>query len=124
MTRDALSDGSANALPELTSGQGNGGPALSLDDLAELALEVHVPLGTVHLDLRDFLELEVGSVIQTNRQTGEPLEISVNGTPIAKGEVRIQGERFAVRLTEILRATSGRDAEGAERHAPEDAPTP
>lgn len=103
---DELADGALNneALPLLTAEPSEGPPILDLHAMREIRMRVHVPLGTVDLDLRGFLALEVGSVLQTNRQTGESLDISVNGTPVAKGEVRIHGERFAVRITEILRA--------------------
>jgi flagellar motor switch protein FliN len=108
-------------LPEFPAGPAPAGPAvLHLADLHDLALSVEVPLGSVDLDLRAFLELQEGSVLQTDRQTGEPLEITVNGTPIARGEVRIHGEWFAIRVTEILRASPKRDAEGE----PDDARRP
>jgi len=122
MSPDAYLEPAVSALPELEPAPGSGRPAIDLAQLGDLRLLVDVPLGTVQLDLRSFLELEVGSVLQTDRQTGEPLEISVNGTPIARGEVRIQGERFAVRITEILGAAPSRLAEGAEAHAPKTPP--
>ncbi|GJM43966.1 MAG: hypothetical protein DHS20C21_08080 [Gemmatimonadota bacterium] len=123
MSTDILSSGSADALPEFSPTPRAGESVLTLDRLSSLALPVTVPLGVVDFDLRSFLELKVGSVLRTNRQTGESLEISVNGTPIARGEVRIQGERFAVRITEILRALPQRDVEGAQINA-SDVPPP
>jgi len=110
---DDLSASHVDVLPEFSPADATPGPPiLRLDDLGDLALSVEVPLGSVDLDLRTFLELHEGSVLQTDRQTGEPLEITVNGTPIARGEVRIHGEWFAIRVTEILRASPKRDAEG------------
>ena len=53
-------------------------------------------------------------MLRLDRQTGEHLEITVNGTPIAKGEVRVHGERFAVRVTQILRGLSLDDVEGVD----------
>ncbi len=111
----------AEALPELKPGPTAGPPVLNRSDLRDLPMQVEVPLGHVNIDLRGFLELENGSVVQTDRQTGEPLEIWVNGTPIARGEVRIHGERFAVRVTEILRATRSTEP-GADPHAEEPPP--
>lgn len=110
---DDLSTSHVDVLPEFTPAAGPGGaPILHMHDLNDMPLSVEVPLGSVDLDLRTFLELQPGSVLQTDRQTGEPLEITVNGTPIARGEVRIHGEWFAIRVTEILRASPKRGAEG------------
>jgi len=84
---------------------GSAGPALlRLEDLSGTVLLLEVPLGSVEITLRDLLALEVGSVLRLDRLTGEPLDVTAHGTPVARGEVRVQGERFAVRLTEILGA--------------------
>ncbi|MBZ0268711.1 FliM/FliN family flagellar motor switch protein [bacterium] len=119
---DDLAISHADVLPEFPAepAAAAGAPAppmLHFADLHDLALSVEVPLGSVDLDLRTFLELSEGSVLQTDRQTGEPLEITVNGTPIARGEVRIHGEWFAIRVTEILRASPKRDVQGEPDHA-------
>jgi len=124
---DDLSLSHAEVLPEFPAQSAEaaaapGPPLLHFADLHDLSLSVEVPLGSVDLDLRSFLELTEGAVLQTDRQTGEPLEISVNGTPIAKGEVRIHGEWFAIRVTEILRASPKRDVEGEPDHAQRPAP--
>ena len=96
-----------HALPELTETPAGGAearPLFDLKNLNDLALRVDVPLGSLRVSLRELLTLEVGSVLPLDTQTGESLEILVNGTPIALGEVRIHGEYFAVRVTGILRA--------------------
>lgn len=100
-------------LPELPPPAPDGKPLLDLPELGDMAMSVEVPLGTVDTDLRGLLGWKVGSLLHTNRQTGESLEITVNGTPIARGEVRVHGEWFAIRVTEILRASPDHDAEGA-----------
>jgi flagellar motor switch protein FliN len=104
----------SDVLPELVCpAVGGAPPLLDLHELSEMAMSVEVPLGTVDTDLRGLLGWKVGSIVRTDRQTGESLEITVNGTPIARGEVRVHGEWFAIRVTEILRASPDRDAEGA-----------
>ena len=111
---DDLTPSNVDALPELEApAVAQGAPVLDLPGLGDIPFRVEVPLGTAAYDLRSFLELQVGSVLQTDRQTGEPLEITVNGTPIARGEVRIHGEFFAIRVTEILGAPPAGDVEGA-----------
>ena len=54
------------------------------------------------MKIRDLLRLKEGSVIELDRLAGDPLDILVNGTMIAKGEVVMVGERFGVRFTEIV----------------------
>ena len=119
---DSAPSGSVRTLPELTRTEGAGTHLLSLNDLAELVLHLEVPLGTVELDLRRLLGLHVGSVLHLDRLTGESLEVTVNGTLIARGEVRVHGERYAVRITEIPKPPSLDEIEEEPRHAPNSPP--
>jgi flagellar motor switch protein FliN/FliY len=88
-------------LPKLARAESTGPPLLDLDGLADLVVRVEVPLGRVEVDVRELLELRVGTVLPLDRLTGEALEVVANGTPIAAGEVRVHGEKFAVRITRI-----------------------
>jgi flagellar motor switch protein FliN len=101
-------------LPQLepTRREASGAPLVSLSDLADLDLSIEVHLGHVSITIRELLELGVGSVLQLDRLTGEHLETFVNGTPIARGEIRVHGERFALRITEVLRARRLDESEG------------
>jgi flagellar motor switch protein FliN/FliY len=103
--------------PELQSLPAGRPPLLNLSQVADLPFVLDAPLGSLELDVRGLLDLRPGSVLQLDRFTGEPLEITVNGTPIARGEVRIHGERFAVRVTEILRAEASQETGGKTRDA-------
>lgn len=105
-------------LPELTSSSEKKPPLFTLARLGDLPFTLEAPLGSLELDVRGLLSLRTGSVLQLDRFTGEPLEITVNGTPIARGEVRIHGEHFAVRVTEILRAEGGRDGSTKDGDVP------
>jgi len=90
-------------------------PALfTLNELNNLPFVLEAPLGSVEMNVQQILELGPGSILQVDRLTGEPLEITVNGTPIARGEVRIHGERYAIRVTEILRAEASDGRAGGE----------
>jgi flagellar motor switch protein FliN len=88
-------------LPKLSPGESGGAPLLELRDLADLSVRLEVPLGKVELDVRELLELGVGAVLPLDRLKGEPLDVLANDTPIAEGEVRLQGERIAIRITQI-----------------------
>lgn len=103
----------ASALPVLEAVSG-GSRLFALGDLSGLACTVEVPLGSVQVDVRRLVHLREGSILRLERTTGEPLDVTVNGTPIARGEVRVQGERFAVRITEILEAPRHEDSPGQE----------
>ncbi|MEZ5065292.1 MAG: FliM/FliN family flagellar motor switch protein [bacterium] len=111
---------STSVLPLLdASPRPAGRPMFSSSSLADLRLRVDVPLGSYDVDLRGLLQLKPGSVLSLDTQTGESLDIRVNGTTVARGEVRIHGEHFAVRVTEILRAglPNGEGLDGTT-HAP------
>ena len=54
------------------------------------------------LTIRDLLRLSEGSVIELDRLAGDPLDVLVNGTAIAKGEVVMVGERFGIRFGQII----------------------
>ncbi len=106
-----LPEARAHVFPVLARSNEKGPALFALDSLGDLHFTLDAPLGALEIDVRGLLELRLGSVLQLDRLTGEPLEVVVNGTPIARGEVRIQGERFAIRVTEILRSEA-RDESG------------
>ena len=104
------------ALPRLHGAEAAGPPLVELSQLSTLDLHLEVPLGHVSVTIGDLLALKAGSLLSLERLTGQHLELLANGTPIAKGEIRIHGERFAIRITEILGAKtlSGVEREGTD----------
>jgi len=76
--------------------------AENLRVLENIDVILSVEVGNTELKIRDLLRLNEGSVIELDRLAGDPLDIMVNGTMIAKGEVVMVGERFGVRFTEIV----------------------
>jgi flagellar motor switch protein FliN/FliY len=70
--------------------------------IMDVPLEVTVELGRTQKLIRDVLELSPGSVIELEKLAGEPVDILVNGKRIAKGEVVVIDENFAVRITDIV----------------------
>lgn len=76
-----------------------------LDFLLDIPLEVSVELGSTSMLINDLLQLGQGSVIELNKLAGEPLEILVNHTLIARGEAVVINEKFGVRITDIISPT-------------------
>lgn len=79
--------------------------------LYDLSMPVAIELGRTRLSVREILSLGRGSVIQLERLAGEPIDIFVGDRRFAEGEVVVVGEQFGVRITRILRAPSGDQAQ-------------
>ena len=76
-----------------------GGSDISL--LLDVPLQVTVELGRTQLKIRNVLELVPGSIIELDKLAGEPVDVLVNGKPIARGEVGVIDEEFGVRITDV-----------------------
>lgn len=70
--------------------------------LENIEVEMSVEVGRTEISISDLLRLNEGSVVELDRLAGEPLDILVNGTMIAKGEVVMVGERFGIRFSDIV----------------------
>ena len=90
----------------------------SLSDLRRLSavpVDLSVEIGRARMSVGETLELREGSVVTLDRMAGEPVDLLVNGTPIARGEVVVIDEQFGLRLTQVLAAPVGSEpAEIAE----------
>ncbi len=73
----------------------------SFDLLLDVPLKVSVELGGTKLRIQELLELGQGSILELDRLAGEPVDILVNGRPIALGEVVVVNEHYAVRVVSI-----------------------
>ena len=78
------------------------GRSTELDFILDIPLEVTVEMGRTRMLINDLLQLGQGSVIELNRLAGEPLDILVNNKLVARGEVVVVGEKFGIRLTDIV----------------------
>ena len=67
-----------------------------------IEVEMSIEVGRTEITIADLLRLNEGSVVELDRLAGEPLDILVNGTMIAKGEVVMVGERFGIRFSDIV----------------------
>lgn len=74
----------------------------NFDLLLDIPLEVSVEIGRTRLTIRELLHLGPGSVMELAKAAGEPLDVLVNGKPIARGEAVMVNDRFGVRLTDII----------------------
>ncbi|HEX5207075.1 MAG TPA: flagellar motor switch protein FliN [Steroidobacteraceae bacterium] len=90
-------------LHELTE---DGAPGANRDVNLEVILDVPVTLsmevGRTRIPIRNLLQLNQGSVVELERAAGEPLDVFVNGTLVAHGEVVVVNERFGIRLTDVI----------------------
>lgn len=74
----------------------------NLDFILDVTLQVTVEVGRARMTIQDLLQLGQGSVVELTKLAGEPLDIYVNGKPVARGEAVIVNEKFGVRLTDII----------------------
>lgn len=75
----------------------------NIDLIMDVPLEITVELGKTTRSIKDILEFAPGSIIELNKIAGEPIDVLVNGKYVAKGEVVVIEENFAIRVTEIFK---------------------
>ena len=86
--------------------------AEELSRLHDVPVELAVEVGRTKMTIREALALGPGSIVTLNRLAGEPVDLLVNGKPIARGEVVVIDEEFGLRVTEVLAPASSDGAEG------------
>ncbi len=108
---DRRNEPQSSSGPTGNSRSGDTQPAGALSDgtitagiemLRNVELSVSVELGRASMPLADVVSLDIGSVIQLDRATGAPVDVRVNGTLLARGEVVVVDDQYAVRVTEII----------------------
>jgi flagellar motor switch protein FliN/FliY len=80
----------------------DGESSVQLDLIQNVAVSISVEVGRSSLRIRDLLRLGQGSVVELDRVAGEPLDVCVNNTVIARGEVVLVNERYGIRLTQVV----------------------
>lgn len=78
------------------------GPPPDLDVILDIPVTISMEVGNTQIPIRNLLQLNQGSVIELDRLAGEPLDVLVNGTLIAHGEVVMVNEKFGIRLTDVI----------------------
>lgn len=95
---------------EPTAPVDNGGPR-DLERLHDVTVELAVEVGRTRMTLGQALALGPGSVVTLDRLADKPVDLLVNGRPIARGEVVVIDEAFGLRITEVSSPRHGRDTE-------------
>ena len=92
--------GLQNLVDEASSGAGS--DDINLDVILDIPVTISMEVGNTKINIRNLLQLNQGSVIELDRMAGEPLDVKVNGTLIAHGEVVVVNEKFGIRLTDVI----------------------
>ena len=74
-----------------------------LDAILDIPVTISMEVGRSHISIRNLLQLNQGSVVELDRVAGESLDVLVNGTLIAHGEVVVVNDKFGIRLTDVIR---------------------
>ncbi len=80
------------------------GEGVNLDMILDIPVTISMEIGRTQISIRNLLKLNQGSVVELDRLAGEPLDVMVNGTLIAHGEVVVVNEKFGIRLTDVISA--------------------
>ncbi|MFD2632056.1 flagellar motor switch protein FliN [Idiomarina piscisalsi] len=73
-----------------------------LDAILDIPVTISMEVGRSQISIRNLLQLNQGSVVELERVAGEPLDVLVNGTLIAHGEVVVVNDKFGIRLTDVI----------------------
>lgn len=74
----------------------------NLDVILDVPVSLSMEIGRTQVSIRNLLQLNQGSVVELDRLAGEPMDVLVNGTLIAHGEVVVVNEKFGIRLTDVI----------------------
>lgn len=86
----------------IDEGKLKSGDDVNLEVILDIPVTISMEVGSTKINIRNLLQLNQGSVIELDRMAGEPLDIKVNGTLIAHGEVVVVNEKFGIRLTDVI----------------------
>lgn len=100
----AEADGGAKAveLEELSDDKSSEVDRRKLDTILDIPVTISMEVGRSKISIRNLLQLNQGSVVELDRIAGEPLDVLVNGTLIAHGEVVVVNDKFGIRLTDVI----------------------
>ncbi len=89
-------------LDELVDEPITGEEKRKLDTILDIPVTISMEVGRSLISIRNLLQLNQGSVVELDRVAGEPLDVLVNGTLIAHGEVVVVNDKFGIRLTDVI----------------------
>jgi flagellar motor switch protein FliN len=103
-----MNDVEFNHLPEDPAAPGGQVVDADLTRLTDVTVELTVEVGRTHMSLGETMSLGQGSVVTLDRLADKPVDLLVNGRPIARGEVVVIDEQFGLRITEVMGAERGK----------------
>ena len=80
------------------------GEAANLEAILDIPVSLSVEIGQTKISIKNLLQLNQGSVVELERLAGEPLDVKVNNTLVAHGEIVVVNEKYGIRLTDIVSA--------------------
>jgi len=92
----------ADIFQSFGGGDSQGGMMRELDMILDIPVQLTVELGRTKITIKNLLQLAHGSVVELDALAGEPMDVLVNGTLIAQGEVVVVNDKFGIRLTDII----------------------
>ena len=78
------------------------GGEVNLDVILDVPVTLAMEVGRARISIRKLMQLNQGSVVELDRAAGDPLDVFVNGTLVAHGEVVVVNEKFGIRLTDVI----------------------
>jgi len=81
------------------------GEDINLDVILDVPVTISMEIGRTQINIRNLLQLNQGSVVELDRLAGEPMDVLVNGTLVAHGEVVVVNDKFGIRLTDVISAS-------------------
>lgn len=97
-----LASNAADIFPSFAASSQGGGMMNELDMILDIPVQITVELGRTKITIKNLLQLAHGSVVELDAMAGEPMDVLVNGTLIAQGEVVVVNDKFGIRLTDII----------------------
>ena len=99
-----MSEETADTTEEAGAGQegGDNSAAKKLEIVLDIPVRLSMEVGNTNISIRKLLQLNKGSVVELARSAGEPLDVMVNGTLVAHGEVVVVNEKFGIRLLDVI----------------------
>ncbi len=88
--------------PALAMASAESSKQFSLDMIMDVSVSLSIEVGRTRMSINELLKLSQGSIIELDRMAGEPLDVLVNGTLVARGEIVVVKEKFGIMLTEVV----------------------
>ncbi|MBE0437403.1 MAG: flagellar motor switch protein FliN [Methylomicrobium sp.] len=91
--------------PHEAGEMGGSGNEIQMDIILDIPVTMSMEIGRTQVSIRNLLQLNEGSVVELDRLAGEPMDVLINGTLIAHGEVVVVNDKFGIRLTDVVSPT-------------------